>query len=143
VEEPDFVVVPGNPFDTTVESLDPLLAQLRQEGSTAEVRVREERGYGVTFIEVVLLYVAYKAMDKVVDRALDRTVDKAESAGTRWWAKRRLERRNRPATVLICDEDGNVLRSLECRPEDVTPLRSDAAKFDKRLPLPPATAEEV
>ena len=142
MEEPDFVVVPGNPFDTTIESLDPLLAELRQDGGTAEVRVREERGYGVTFIEVVLLYVAYKAMDKVVDRALDRTLDKAESAGTQWWAKRRLEGRNRPATLLICDEGGNVLRSLEYRPEGDTPLRSDPAKLDRRLPLPPATSEE-
>ena len=130
-----FVVVPGNPYDTTVDDLSPLLDELNAEGR-AEVRIRPERGYGVTFIEVVIIYIAMKVLDATVDRIIERTLDKAEAAGTQWWKRRRLEKARRPATVLICDEDGNVLRSIEYRPED-EPTRADVKQAAKRLPMPP------
>lgn len=132
---PTFVVVPGNPYDTTPESLSPLLEQLRESG-TAELRTRSERGYGVTFIEVILIYVIIKAGEKILDRALDKTLDAAEEAGSRWWQHRRLQGARRPATVLICDEDGNVLRALDYTPESDDPTSSGDTFREKRLPPP-------
>lgn len=134
--EAKFVVVPGNPFDTTADDLAPMIEELNNEGH-AEVRIRAERGYGVTFIEVVIVYIAMKALDATVDRIFEKLLDKVEGAGTQWWKRRRIGR-NRPASVLICDEEGNVLRSLDYTPDADDPVGKDAAQVEKRLPMPPS-----
>ncbi len=139
MQEPSFVIVPRNPYDTTPESLTPMIEALGEEdGATVAVRNRPERGYGVTLIEVVVIYIGLRVLDGVTDRIIERSLDKAESACTRWWAKRRLERKNRPANLLICDEDGNILRSLEYRPEEDAPVHNDPTQAEKRLPPPPS-----
>lgn len=62
VNSPQVLLVPGNPLDLRSDDLEPLAAQVeREHGVSASVWGVPQRGYGVTWWEVLFIYMATRA----------------------------------------------------------------------------------
>ncbi len=123
---PQVLLVPSNPLDLRPEELEPLVAELRDgRASGVDVGVVPQRGYGVTWWEVLVIYVAMKGADAVLGHMYELLLDEITDQVKAWYRARRLEKDNkRPLLVDIRDEEGHVLRALELQAsgevEDVT-----------------------
>lgn len=143
------LLVPGNPQDLTPEKLDSLLAEL-SEHYTTDVAVVPQRGYGVTWWEVLIIYLASKGADAIVGRVFDEAVDRIESTVRTWIARRRGtdgdEEADRPFFVAICDEDGDVIRAVELPvdgdPVDVTDREREKGRSPRPQPVTEDDAQE-
>lgn len=140
---PQVLLVPGNPRDLTPEKLEPLVADL-SEHYTTDVGVVEQRGYGVTWWEVLLIYLASKGADAIVGRTFDEALDRLVTAVQSWLGRRRdaAEEQSRPFFMAVYDEDGEILRALEL-PVDGDPIDvTDREREKGRRPRPEAVDEE-
>ena len=123
---PDVLLVPANPLDVRPEDLEPLVIAIRDDlPLTVDVRVVPQRGYGVTWWEVLYIYFGTKALDGVTGHAFQLALDGITEKARQWYHGRRDTQENRrPFYLGLLDEEGNVLRALEIRPdgssEDVT-----------------------
>lgn len=64
--KPQILLVPANPLDLRPEELEPLVANLRDgHASSVDVGVVPQRGYGVTWWEVLVIYIGMKGADAV------------------------------------------------------------------------------
>lgn len=134
---PQVLLVPGNPRDLTPEKLMPLVDDLSEQYTT-DLGTVQQRGYGVTWWEVLLIYVASKGADAVVGRAFDELLDRLEAAVRAWLSGRRdqTENRSRPLHVAVYDEDGELIRALNF-PVDGDPVDvTDEAREKAPRPRP-------
>jgi hypothetical protein len=89
-DDVEFLVQSQNPMQLSHEELEAFVESLRKAGYAARfVAPRELRGYGVTFWEVVILYVLVKVADRVTHRALDELLDPVIDRFVSW-AKQRF-----------------------------------------------------
>lgn len=139
---PQVLLVPGNPRDLTPETLEPLVADL-SEHYTADVAVTQQRGYGVTWWEVLIIYVASKGADAIVGRAFNEILDRLEATVRAWLGRRReaAEEKSRPFFMAVYDEDGELLRALEL-PVDGDPIDVTDREREKGRRPPPESVEE-
>lgn len=111
------VVSPQNPLQLTREDLAAFLTSLEAIGPHLEVEYtpREQRGYAVTWWEVVHVFVPAAAVyvgGKLVEEIVSRFVD---------WARDRLRKeqsQKRPKYVAIYGADGKILKSVVVQPDE-------------------------
>jgi hypothetical protein len=71
----DVVVRAGNPLDLPEEELDPLVdAIARASGQTTTLAIVEQRGFAVTWWQVVLIYVGAKTTDAIISQIASAAV---------------------------------------------------------------------
>jgi hypothetical protein len=87
-------------------------------------------GYGVTWWEVVVIYLASKGTDAVVGEVFDALLKSIKARVTAWYKARRDAggpKGSRPMALDVRDEEGNILLGLELDPDgevkDVTAER--------------------
>ncbi len=93
---PQLLFVAGNPLDLSEEDLKPLVDQVSAaSGLSAGVGIVPQRGYGVTWWEVVLIYVGMKGADAVTAHALQLLLDGLTEKTKEWYRRQSLARPNR------------------------------------------------
>lgn len=106
---------PSNPLDVEPSELEDLAAAIRQLDLGYEVEIPPPeymKGYGVTWWEVVNVYVPW---EKVQDAAIGSLT----TAITAWIVKRFKKVPNRPKSVIIWGPKGEHLKSVDIeKPED-------------------------
>lgn len=136
---PQLLLVPGNPRDLTPEKLAELVNELSTD-YTADVGVVEQRGYGVTWWEVLIIYIATKGADAIVGRLYDEALNKIESSVKAWLARRReTEDGKRPFFLAVYNEDGELAKAVEFprddEPVDVTERERMKGKRPRPEPI--------
>jgi len=135
------VLEPGNPFDLTEDDLGKLKQDVEAAEASASVRVykRDERGYGVTLIEVINVFIAAgevvgagyglgQAGKAVIDFMKNRwNRDKTDHPG----------QSPRPRSIRFYDEEGNLLRTINIDEPDGDPTEKDDDGGDLRHRDPP------
>lgn len=120
------LLVPTNPLDLRPEDLESLVERIGcGHASSVGVGVVSQRGYGVTWWEVLVVYVATKGIDAVVGRMHELLLNVITDTVKDWYHERRQARGDkRPLSLTIRDDDGHVLRAIELKAsgevEDVT-----------------------
>lgn len=114
---PQVLLVPTNPLDLPPEDLEPLVARIRDgHAPSPDVGVLPQRGYGVTWWEVLIIYVSMKGVDAVVGHVYQLLLDEITEKVKQWYRDRSLkEEDNRPLLLDIRDDEGHVLRALSCK----------------------------
>ncbi len=138
---PQVLLVPANPLDLRPEELESLLGDLRAgHASSADVGVVPQRGYGVTWWEVLVIYIAMKGADAVIGHVYQLLLDEITEKVKAWYRARRLEKDNkRPLLLGIRDEEGHVLRALEIQSSGEV---SDVTEREAEKPLRPRPEAE-
>lgn len=136
MELPDVLLVPGNPLDVRPEHLQPLAAEIEADhGLRADVAAMPQRGYGVTWWEVLLIYVGTKGADAVTWHAFQLLLDSVTDKAKTWYGDRRKAMDDkRPFHLAILDEDGQVLHAVELRPDGTV---DDVTEQERAKPLQP------
>lgn len=117
-------LVPRNPLDLRPEKLEPLIDQIKEleNGLTVSIRTVPQRGYGVTWwevLEIVIIYVGAKGLDAAVGHPIQLLLDKITEKVRDWYQRRRAEEGNtRPLSLTFRDEEGRALRSVEMQESD-------------------------
>lgn len=139
---PQLLLVPGNPRDLTPQKLADLVSDLSTDYS-ADVGVVEQRGYGVTWWEVLLIYIGTKGVDAIVGRAFDEALDRVEASVRRWVSGRRqAEDTTRPFFFAIYDEDGELVKAIELPRDDEANDVTERERAKGKRPPPQAVEEE-
>ena len=130
----------SNVADLTPQKLETLRAELSgaEPNTIVEFAATSQHGYGVTWWEVVYIWlkeplvigtvgaVAGKVLEKVVEAAIDWVKESYASKGSK----------ARPRLVSILDKDGKVLKSFEVKggtePHDCT--NREREKPPRKLP---------
>jgi hypothetical protein len=110
---------PGNPLDLTPEKLDDLVKALEAEFPevTVSVEITEQRGYGVTWWEVL-----HVTLPWVEGYAAGKAIDLAVSwASRRWKQEHETRERPRPISVTIYGPNGEVLKRVKVELPDGEP----------------------
>jgi hypothetical protein len=129
--KPQVILVPGNPLDIRSEDLQPLIEQIKLGNDlNVEVRGFPQRGYGVTWWEVLTIYLAVKGADAVVGHLYKMLLDQLTEKVKRWYLERRANKGNtRPLSLTFRNEEGFELRKVHMRAtgetEDVMSEESD------------------
>lgn len=143
MELPDVLLVPGNPLDVRPDDLQGLVAAISADlPLTVDVGVVPQRGYGVTWWEILYIYIGTKGLDAVTGHAFQLALDSITEKVQDWYRGRRKSKDSqRPFYFGILDEKGSVLRALEVRADgsvdDVT-----AREQSKPLKPRPEAAED-
>jgi hypothetical protein len=118
----DVVLRPGNDRDFETSDLEALAGAVRDDtGLDVEVASREQRGYAVTWWEVVDFLLTDGA-----GHAIDAIIGVAVA-----WARKRLRAakektdRPRPVAVRIYGPDGELLKTVEVTDPDADPKIKD------------------
>lgn len=119
---------PGNPHDFTQRELEDLACEIQERESVeVEVRLRPERGYGVTFSEVldVVMTTAETAADVGGAYAFFDLV--VEWAKARWKRDRdeHDDAEPRPRAVTLYDAKGNPIRAVVIEAPDGEPAETE------------------
>jgi hypothetical protein len=101
-----------------MEALQELEDDITRAGfsPSSESHQQAPGSYGVTWWEVVLIYVGTHALDSVTSNAFDSLIHKLANT-VKTWARRRFSKKllshpnPRPEFFAIMDEDGNVLQA--------------------------------
>lgn len=134
---PQVLLVPTNPMDLRTEELQPLVEALERGDRTVGVGTRPQRGYGVTWWEVLIIYLASRGADAVVGRVYEALLDEIVEKAKAWYHARREEKGNkRPFLLDIRDEDGQVLRALEIQPSGEVTDVTDREREKPTRPRP-------
>jgi hypothetical protein len=105
----DILIEPQNPLDLRPEGLTDLVDAIREIDPTFEIRfaAHGQRGYGVTFWEVIFIWIGGKVAETTVNRITNAAID---------WAKRRFDvpnKRHRPKSITILGPDGRAVRRVK------------------------------
>lgn len=138
---PQVLLVPANPLDLRPEELESLLGDLRTgHAASVDVGVVPQRGYGVTWWEVLVIYIAMKGADAVIGHGYQLLLDEITEKVKAWYRARRLEKDNkRPLLLDIRDEEGHVLRALEIQSSGEV---SEVTEREAEKPLRPRPEAE-
>lgn len=104
------VIQPGNPLDLKAKQLSPLFKAIQKSDPECEVEysVKEQRGFGVTWWEVLYVWVPWGVISSAIAKKIVEVLAD--------WAHRRIkgERKgSRPRSVTIYGPDGKVLKKIE------------------------------
>jgi hypothetical protein len=99
-------------------ALQDLENEIADGGFTVDTEYREQRPgtYGVTWWEVVLIYLGTQGLDNLTSHAFDTLLEKLADVA-KAWARRRFKKKldahsnPRPEFFAILDDDGKVLRA--------------------------------
>lgn len=140
INEAQIIIEPRNPLDLSPDDLADFADSLRALNPAYDVRFahREQRGYGVTWWEVVNVWLPWDSVtDAVVGAIVGLAVD---------WARRRFKRdpeTQRGKYIVIYGPDGKVLKSVSVSSSDAEPENRTAQ--DQEYPsgrLPPTPMSE-
>lgn len=127
----EFIIAPANPLDIAPDELNSLALELESLGGDVRVVSEEERGAGVTFWEVIYIWLpSQDFVEGVLYSQLVRVV------GT--WIRDRFKKsgsEQRPKSVIIFGPDGRPLRKVELERPDAE--LSDEEPGDSLPHLPP------
>jgi hypothetical protein len=122
----DIIIEPANPLDLRPEDLAGLATALRGIDPPVDVRIgyREQRGYGVTWWEVLFIWVGKEVADNLLKEVTRVGVE---------WARSRFDfstKAKRPISITILGPDGKPLKKVKVDPktreaEDEAPDSSD------------------
>ena len=123
------IVEPQNPLDLRADELAPLIDGLRAANASWDVRVTalEQRGYGVTYWEVVHIW-----LPALADEALTALIGAVIAEAVRWARGRFANGSKRPKYVAIHGPDGRVLKSVEVKSAEGDPV--DVTEKDQEKP---------
>jgi hypothetical protein len=122
------IVQTANPLDVKPEDLDALINALKDEGLDVRRAYLEQKGYGVTWWEVVLIWVAARSAETVIDRVVGDAVV---------WMKNRFRQNpesKRPKVALIVyyeGEEGYVVEKVQLKSADDEPIRKPTDEFER------------
>jgi len=130
------IVQTANPLVVKLEDLDGLISALEAEGLDARRAYVEQRGYGVTWWEVVLIWVSARSAEAVIDRVVGGAVE---------WMRERFRRepegrQPRPKVALIVyyeGEEGHVAEKVEMRTAGDEPIRKptdESERYTRKKP---------
>jgi hypothetical protein len=130
------ILVPGNPLALPLKDLRPLIEQIEQGSDlSVEVRAFPQRGYAVTWWEVLIIYVLTKG-DVVIEHILKEHLDDLTEKVKRWYRERRAKKDNkRPLSLTFRDGKGHALRQVNMQATGVTETEPEGPP---RLPPPKA-----
>ena len=129
--KPQVIVVPGNPLDIRSEDLQPLIEQMKLRNDlNVEVRASPQRGYGVTWWEVLTIYLVVQGVDAAVKHLYKLLLDQLTEKVKHWYLERRANKGNtRPLSLTFRNKEGYELRKIDMRAtgetEDVTSEESE------------------
>lgn len=93
VEHPEVLLVPANPLDLRPEDLESLAIAIRGDHAlTADVGVVPQRGYGVTWWEVLYIYLGTKGLDALTGHAFQLFLDGITEKAKQWYRGRRFRK---------------------------------------------------
>lgn len=143
MDPPNVLLVPGNPLDLRPEELEPLATQIAADHVvTSAVGVVPQRGYGVTWWEVLLIYIGSKGADAVTGHAFQLLLDGVTDKAKQWYRDRRTAKDDtRPFYLGVLDEDGHVLRALEIRSDGADEDVTEQERAKPRRPRPEPTED--
>lgn len=122
------IVQTANPLDVKPEELDGLIDALNDKRLDARRSRVEQRGHGVTWWEVVLIWVAARSAEAVIDRVVGDVVE---------WMKDRFRQnpdstRPKAAVIVLYEgEEGHATEKVELRSADEEPVRSPVEEFER------------
>lgn len=133
---PDYLIEPGNPYDFSPDELDELRRELASEGVSVAIARRPERGYGVTFVEVLHVW------NLVTDVVGDVTTMVGPVAVVCRYLRRRAQREReqhpdakpRPRVVTLLGPDGRVVKRIVLDDADSDPRFEDGDDEQRQRP---------
>ncbi len=138
--EAQIILRPGNPLDITSDDLEDLAQLLRglDEGYDVQVTTKEQRGYGVTWWEVILIW--FLARGSAV---LDAEVEAMMRLAIDWARKRFFRSPGRPKYIAIYGPDNKVLKSVlvKTESEEVENLTMEDRKREEDFPHTPTASD--
>jgi hypothetical protein len=121
-------------LEERITALDELADGLAALGHDVKRNYHEQPPgrYGVTWWEVVYIYLGMKAIDAMTSRALDAVLDKIVETA-KHWARGRMARKetNRPEYFAVLDAEGKVLRSWKIDKEG----EEEQTEKDRKSPV--------
>jgi hypothetical protein len=123
----EVIIRPHNPLDIREEELEPILEELRQDGFNAQLYLRPLQGYGVTWWEVLTIWLLAPSRDALVGDAVNAVMAKIKGL---YAARRKSKANSRKMSVTIRDEQGKLLGKFELEPDGTvheTPADPDNA----------------
>ena len=140
----DIYIEPANPLDLRPKDLETLAEEIRSEQLSVEIRERTQRGYAVTWWEVLYIYVGGKILDGVTGHALQLMLDSLTEKAKHWIAARQKKRekenpewKQRPFLLEIKDEGGRVLHEFRIDPLPPPSRRKRERKTKDKQQTPP------
>ena len=121
------IIEPKNPLDVKPEDLQGLAEDIRSLYPDYDIKIEEGRGYkgyALTWWECVLIWVAFRASEALIDQIVKLAVD---------WARERFTKsgkEKRPKSIKIFGPDGYlvitvVLKNATDEPEIRTALKGE------------------
>jgi len=112
--KPLVTIEPANPFDLQDDELAPLLVELGQQDVRVSVVRRPETGYGVTWWEVINVWVDISEVLGGTVAALDLLRIIVEWTRRRWQRDKddRPDAVPRPRSVILYGPDGRAIKSV-------------------------------
>jgi hypothetical protein len=131
------IVQTANPLDVRPEELDSLINVLKDEGLDARRAHLEQKGYGVTWWEVVLIWVGARTAEAVIDHVVGDVME---------WMKERFRQspeNRRPKAALIVryeGDKGQISEVVELKSVDADPVRRTSEDFERYTRTKPPEA---
>ena len=130
---PQVLLVPGNPLDLTEEKLQELIEDLSTDFTT-EYSSRPMGGRGVTWWEVLAIYLATKGADALIGHATVQAVDQIVNKVRRWVRRRRSAIESNIGVTNFCSFlDPRHAVSFPCTAKKLP----DSAQASNLAALPP------
>jgi hypothetical protein len=131
------ILDPGNPLDFSESDLNELAGRLKaQHEAEVEIVPRPERGYGVTFHEVMNIWVNVTGIagGTATGVAILRSV--AKWARERWHKDRDEHpgSRPRPRSVTLYGPDGRAIKTIEIDEPSGEPIEREPNDLPPRTP---------
>ncbi len=130
------IVQTANPLDVRPEELDGLVSNLRNEGLDARPAYVEQRDYAVTWWEVVLIWLAARTGEAVIDAVVGDVVE---------WMRHRFRedpenRRPKAALIILYDgAEGRASEVVELNSAEDEPVRRIPEEFERHTRKKPRT----
>src|SRR5918993_1816910 len=130
------LVQSSNPLDVRPEELSTLVDDLQNRGMDARLAYREQKGYGVTWWEVVLIWAPLYVGTRFAEAAINELAAAAVE-----WMKERFRRdpeNERPKVALIVPyeedkgDEGIVNLVIEVRSADSEPVSRPPEEHERR-----------
>ena len=123
------IVQTVNPRIVKPEDLESLVSALEDNGLDVRLTYAEQRGYGVTWWEVLLIWMAARTGEAVIDQVVGDVVG---------WMRARFrqepEKSPRPKVALLVfyeDDEGEAIEAVELRSADDEPVRRPTEEFER------------
>jgi hypothetical protein len=128
----DICLVPGNAIRTPEADLQPLIDSIRATFPefSVEYGAKEQRGYGITWWEVLNIYLANHPLAAippiyVANKILDLAIE---------WVRKRFEKSGRPRSISLYGPNNEVLKQIVLRERDADP--EDVNEYLRRVNSP-------